>query len=144
MPRASRRQIDKEMQEELQDNFAYLISTLHQSKEIENFFEDFLTREEKTMLAKRLMLHLMLENGYKSSEIAAVLSVSHETIRVHKEIWHRGGETYRKMIRKIAKREKTKEFWQRVEKILKPLEYALESKTNIKSRSKLLNYPWED
>jgi uncharacterized protein YerC len=144
MPRASRREIDKEMQDELRDNFAYLISALHRSKEIENFLEDFLTHEEKTMLSKRLMLHLMLENGYKSSEIEAVLGVSHETIRVHKEIWSRGGEAYRKMIRKIAKREKTKEFWQKVEKILKPLEYAFQAKTNMKARSKLLNYPWEE
>jgi uncharacterized protein YerC len=144
MPRASQRKIDKDMQEELRDNFAYLISALHRSKDIENFLEDFLTQEEKTMLAKRLMLHLMLENGYQSSEIGAVLGVSHETIRVHKEIWSRGGETYRKMIRKIAKREKTKEFWRRVEKILKPLEYALSSKNDMKARAKLYNSPFED
>ena len=143
MPRASRKRIGRNMQDELRDNFAYLISALHRSKDIENFLEDFLTQEEKTMLAKRLMLHLMLENGYKPSEIEAVLGMSRETIRVHKKIWSRGGETYRSMIRKIAKRGKTKEFWQKVEKILKPLEYALQAKNNMKARAKLYN-PWDE
>jgi uncharacterized protein YerC len=143
MPRASRKQVDKDTQEELRDNFAFLISALHKSKDIEQFFEDFLTREEKTMLAKRLMLHLMLENEYTALEIQAVLGMSRDTIRIHKDLWNRGGETHKEMIRKIAKREKTKEFWKKVEKILKPLEHALQAKTNMKARSKLLN-PWDD
>ena len=61
MPRASKRSVDKNLRIELQDNFAYLISSLHKSSDIQQFFETFLTDEEKTMLTKRLMLHLMLE-----------------------------------------------------------------------------------
>ena len=60
MPRASRRPIKENVDEELRENFSSLISSLSDSGEIRKFFEDFLTHEEQVMLSKRLMLHLML------------------------------------------------------------------------------------
>lgn len=139
MPRASRKPIRKEIQEELRDNFAYLISSLYISSEIELFFESFLTAEEKIMLTKRLMIHLMLKNSYEVGEICAVLGVSRETVRTHKGVWLIGNNKYKKIIEKIANRRKTKEFWKKVEKSLKPLEYFLTAKTNMKSRAKLFD-----
>ena len=138
MPRVSRRDVSKTIHGELDDNFAFLISSLSESSEIKQFFQDFLTDEEKTMLTKRLMLHLMLEQGYNQSQIKTVLSMSRETIRVHKRVWERGGTIYKMIIRKIAKREKTKQFWKTVEKILQPLNLALQAKTNMKTRAKLM------
>lgn len=144
MPRASKKGIRKNIETELKDHFSYLISSLNSSKEIENFFQDFLTKEEKVMLAKRLMLHLMIENNYTESKIKAVLGISRETVRTHKNIWERGGETYKKIIGKIAKREKTKEFWEKVGKILEPFELALSSRNDMKARAKLLSGDWMD
>jgi len=143
MPRISKKPVDKNLNKELKDNFSYLISSLSTPLEIEQFFNDFLTSEENTMLSKRLMLHLMLENKYETSQIKAVLGISKETIRVHGYIWKNGGEKYKKTIQKIAKREKTKEFWKKIEKLLKPLELALESKTNMKARAKFATGDWE-
>jgi len=62
---------------------------------------------------------------------------------MYKEKWKNGGEKYKKTIQKIAKREKTKEFWKKIEKLLKPLELALESKTNMKARAKFATGDWE-
>ncbi len=137
MPRVSRRPIRENIKEEIQDNFAYLISSLTSSKDIEQFFVDFLTHEEKVMLSKRLMLHLMLENRYEYSEISTVLGISNETIRTHKNRWLHGGHIYKIIVKKIAKREKTKEFWNKVEEILRPLELAFQAKSNSKARAKL-------
>lgn len=94
------------------------------------------------MLSKRLMLHLMLENGYKSFEIEKVLGISGETVRVHNNIWSKGGETYKKIIRRMAKREKTKIFRRGIEKILKPIDLALNVRTNMKARAKLASGDW--
>ncbi|HVF69900.1 MAG TPA: Trp family transcriptional regulator [Xanthomonadales bacterium] len=137
MPRASKRILNKNIYEELEDHFSFLISSLHSSQDIERFFSDFLTSEEKSMLTKRLMLHLMLENGYTVSHIKAVLNMSRETIRVHQHVWGKGGNTYKVMLQKIAHREKTKEFWKKVEQILRPFDLALQSKTNMKARAKI-------
>lgn len=142
MPRASKRFISKSVNSELKEYFANLISSLNSSKEIEQFFNDFLTIEEKIMLSKRLMLHLMLENRYQNYQIEEVLKVSGETVRVHKNIWEKGGILYKKTIGKIAKKQKNKYFWRKVERILKPLELALESKTNMKSRAKFASGDW--
>ncbi len=144
MPRISRKPVNKNLDKELKDNFAYLISSLSTPLEIEQFFNDFLTSEENMMLSKRLMLHLMLENGYETSQIKAVLGISRETIRVHGHIWKSGGEKYKKTIQKIARREKTKEFWKKIEKLLKPIELVLESKTNMKSRAKFASGNFSD
>lgn len=139
MPRASKRKLNKEINLELTENFSYLISSLQNQKEIEQFFKDFLTKEENLMLAKRLMLHLLLDNKYKSLEIQSILGISKETIRVHKANWEKGGETYKKIINKIVNRRKVKFFLQAIEKKLRPLELALQSKTNMKARAKFLS-----
>ena len=143
MPRVSRRQLSKNIYSELDDHFAFLISSLQNPKDIEDFFDDFLSTEEKTMLTKRLVLHMMIDAGYRISHIHAVLGMSQETIRVHRALFKNGGETYKKTIRKIADRERTKEFWKRVEGILKPVELLLKSKTNMKTRAKLLSRQYD-
>lgn len=130
--------MNENIQIELKDNFAFLISSLSSPRDIQQFFETFLTDEEKTMLTKRLMLHLMLENGYSIVDIAVVLGLSRETVRVHHALWRNGGEVYKSIIARIAKRQKTKEFWESVEKALRPLEYMLQAKSNMRSRAKLL------
>lgn len=142
MPRVSRVPINKNLSKELEDHFATLISSLLDSAEIEHFFQEFLTREEKIMLLKRLMLHLMLENGYKVSEIKSMLGMSKETIRVHKNLWIRGGNIYKNIISKLARKEKTKRFWQKVEKILTPVNLALRAKTDMRARAKFASGQW--
>lgn len=144
MPRASKRFLNKNVHRELQDHFAYLISSLQKSEDIERFFDEFLTREEKLMLSKRLMLHMMLENDYSISHIERVLKMSRETIRYHKHIWEKGGSIYRNIISKIVKRQKTKEFWKKVEEALKPVDLLMKSKTNMKARAKFASGDWYD
>jgi len=139
MPRASRRPVNKSVEEELQDNFSFLISSLTSAKDIQHFFETFLTPEEKVMLTKRLMLHLMVENRYSIDEISSVLSVSKETVYKHRNILLWAGKEYKEIIVKITTRRKVKVFWKKVEELLRPLELALDAKTNMKARAKLLS-----
>lgn len=91
------------------------------------------------MLKKRLLIHMMLEAGYKVSEIQTVAGVSYETTRTHHHAWRRGGIEYKKMLGKLAKRDATKKFWRKVEKILKPIDLALKAKSDMKARAKLAN-----
>lgn len=140
MPRTSKRQLNQKVKIELQDNFAYLISSLNNSNDIQNFFKDFLTDEERMMLSKRLMVHLMLDRGYETQDICSAVGVSKEMVRIHKTNNHIGGPVYKKIISKLVQRKEIKEFWKKVEKSLKPLEYMLTAKTNMKSRAKLFDY----
>lgn len=119
MPRVSKKNIDKDIQDDLGNHFLFLISELQSTKDIKMFLNDFLSDEEKGMLTKRLALHMMLEMGYKMRDIAIVLGVSRETIRMHTHVWSKGGPEYKAVIRRIVKSEKTKKFWEKVENFLK-------------------------
>lgn len=143
MPRASKRPVNEQTSSELQDNFALLISSLTSSRDIRQFFETFLTEEEKIMLTKRLMLHLMLENKYTGTEIAAVLRLSRDTVRIHKLVWDSGGEVYKAIIAKLATKRRTNEFWKNVGKLLRPIEYSLQAKSNMRARAKLISRDYD-
>jgi len=84
MPRVSRVPIAKDVYKDLNDSFVDLISTLKDKSEIKRFLGDFLTREEKLMLEKRLALALMIKQGYRWEEIRQALRVSFTTINLMK------------------------------------------------------------
>lgn len=139
MPRVSRSQLKIEVRKELKENFADLVSSLSKKSDIEDFFSSFLTKEEDLMLTKRLMMHLMLENGYKDSQIHSVLGVSRETIRVHRELWERGGPVYKELLSKLAKKEKTREFLKNLARKLRPLDDFLGAKNDMKARARFIS-----
>ena len=143
MPRASRKPVRKNVDDEIRENFSSLISSLSSSSDIQKFFIDFLTREEQIMLSKRLMLHLMLERGYKNNQIQGVLGISKDTVRTHRAIWERGGTVYKEILRKIAKKAQNREFWEKLEKVFRPLDLALKAKTDMKARAKFATGDWD-
>ncbi|MBI2032778.1 MAG: hypothetical protein HYT09_04010 [Candidatus Levybacteria bacterium] len=143
MPRASRKPINESINQEIKENFSSLISSLQNPQEIQQFFNDFITHEEQLMLGKRLMLHLMLERGYKSGQIESVLGINKDTVRIHRAVWERGSNSYRTVLKKIAKRAEAKLLWKKLEKILKPIDLLLKSKGNIQARAKFVSGDWD-
>lgn len=142
MPRVSRIPLKKGIYEEINEHFSYLIASMKSANDIDHFFRVFLTEEERTMLSKRLMLHLLLETGRTGGQIAAILHVSKETIRVHRHVWKSGDELYKNIIKQIAQRKRLKEFWRKVEKVFTPIELALRAKTDMRARAKLASGDW--
>lgn len=144
MPRVSKVKLRKIIDEEAKDNFSFLVSSLRNPSEIEHFFQEFLTQEEKLMLAKRLMLHLMLANRNSTTEMSSILNVSRETIRVHKQLWFHAGNLYKNIIAGLANRKRTKDFWKKIERMLTPLDLALRSGSDMKARAKFASGDWSD
>lgn len=142
MGRVSKSKLHEQQLREITDHFSYLISSLHASSEIENFFSDFLTKEEKVMLAKRLVLFMMIKRGYSPSAIQSALHMSYETVRNYTNQLSYKNQQFQKTIERLMKREKTKEFWKRVEKLLKPLDLAMKARTDMKARAKLASGDW--
>lgn len=137
MPRASRKIISKDLDSELNQNFSYLIASLKDSKEIDNFLKDFLTKEEKKMIPKRLMLHLMLFNNIPDSEIKASLGMSNETIRTYKNNWDSLSREYKQIINKISKRKNINDLLKNLDKKTDKLQNFLKAKSSMKARSKV-------
>lgn len=142
MTRISKYKLRQKDLEVLTDHFSYLISSLTDSTEIENFFTEFFTKEEKIMLAKRLVLFMMLKKDYPPSVIQSALHISYETVRTYSMQLSSKNDLFQKTIDKLIKREKSKEFWSKIEKLLKPLNLALRAKTDMKARAKLASGDW--
>lgn len=139
MPRISRSKLDKTNLQEITDHFSYLISSLTQAKDIEKFFVDFLTKEEKIMLAKRLVLFMMIKKGYESVVIQQALQMSYETVRTYSNQLSGKNNVFLSVVDKMLSRQKTKEFWRKLDRVLKPIELALNSKRNMKARAKFIS-----
>ena len=137
MPRASRKTISKDLNNELNQNFSFLVSSLRDPKEIDTFLKDFLTKEEKKMIPKRLMLHLMLFNNIDDSKISAHLGVSYETIRTHRNSWDSFSNEYKEIVSKISRRKNTKDLLRKLDKKMEKLDSFMKAKSNMRVRSKV-------
>ncbi|MEK9176372.1 MAG: Trp family transcriptional regulator [Patescibacteria group bacterium] len=137
MGRVSKKVIDKKLLDQLEDQFSFLIGSLKNRDEINDFMNEFLTKEEKIMLGKRLILYMMLYKGMTSKQIHNSLGMSLETIHWYKQIYDSKSQIFIKNIEKLIGRERSKEMWAEIERILEPVSLALDSKTNMKARSKL-------
>ena len=137
MPRASRKLINKDLDDELNENLMILISSLRASQEINHFFASFLTKEEKKMIPKRLMLHLMLINNIPDSKISSHLGMSYETIRTHKNNLDSLSNEYKEILAKISRRKSTRDLFRKIDKKIGKLDSFLKAKSNMRERSKV-------
>lgn len=139
MTRVSKRQLPSSELARLGDLLNSCIIRLNTKQKSELFLSDFLTNEEKIMLAKRLVIFIMLSQKYDTKVIQSALKVSYETIRIYKMQLKSKSKEFTETIDSLTKQENTKELLKAVNKILHPLELALQSKTNTKARAKLYN-----
>ena len=137
MGRVSKRKINKDLERELEEQLSFIIVSLTEKDEVSIFLDEFLTKEEKLMLGKRLILYMLLYKGLTNTQINAALSISHETTRLYRELFEKKPEVFRKMLERLISREKARELWKKIAKILEPVKLALEAKTNMRSRAKL-------
>ncbi|MBI2442315.1 MAG: hypothetical protein HYV40_00210 [Candidatus Levybacteria bacterium] len=144
MGRVSKRKINVELQKELDEQLNTLIVSFSGKDEIHQFLGEFLTQEERTMLGKRLVLYMMLQKGFRSSEIQNSLSISLETVRSHKYLLENKRAPFIRKIQKLIKLEKNRQFWKKIEKAFEPLDLALRSKTDMRARAKFLQGAFDE
>ena len=63
--------------------------------------------------------------------------MSYETIRWYKAMFIHKPQLFKKNVEKLIAREKSQEFWQKIEKILEPFELVMKAKTDMRARAKL-------
>jgi uncharacterized protein YerC len=144
MSRLSRKKVHIDVQKELEEQLASIIASLYDQKEIGIFLNEFFTQEEKIMLGKRLVLYMLLAKGIYSEDIHATLGVTYDTIRLYKLQLATKPEPFRKSINKLVQKKKTKELWKKIDKILTPLELAIQARSNMKARAKIAQGAWFD
>ena len=80
MPRVSPRPLKKEIEKEITANLDWTFSQLKSEPVAKDFLEDFLTAEERLMLAKRLAVIYLLKEGFSYGKIAEALKITPVTI----------------------------------------------------------------
>src|SRR5579864_5286067 len=91
MPQVSRRTLSKPIEKKMFAIFFKSLARLSNPLEIEQFLFDLLGPVERTMLAKRLAIAVLLAKGYRYESIKEALKVSQETIaRVAMSLTYKG------------------------------------------------------
>ncbi|MCW9054580.1 MAG: helix-turn-helix domain-containing protein [Candidatus Pacebacteria bacterium] len=78
MPHVSKKDIDERITQKLDQHFTHLLRNSGSRTRVD-IFNELLTETERTMLAKRLGMLLLIRKGYSSYKISQVLGVSPST-----------------------------------------------------------------
>ena len=133
MPRASKQWLENSVWNQIHKTLAEVLASCDE-KELRKFLAEFLTNEEKTMLAKRLTLYIMLLSDYSDAEIKEVLKMSYETIRATKGLLENKSQKFKDGLEGWVKKP-NKEI--STNRLLKFIELALAAKGDMKARAKL-------
>mgnify|MGYP001091227409 CR=1 FL=1 len=114
MAQVSKYPISKAVYERILDVFFKTLIEIRTKSEANQFINDFLTPTEQIMLSKRLAIAFLLEKEYDFRSISKILRVSLTTIASVNLIRKYGGRGYQKMIGKLLREEKVKDFLSQV------------------------------
>lgn len=110
MAQVSKYPIPKEVADRIFEIFLDAFVKLRDRREAEQFLTSLLTPTEKIVLAKRLAIAFLLEKGYDYETIKKVLRVSSPTIASVKLVKNYMGEGYERIIGRILRDQKIKNF----------------------------------
>src|SRR3990167_4495546 len=118
MPQVSKRVLSKDIEEKMFKLFFEAFAYLSNPSEIQQFFLDLLGPVERTMLAKRLAIAVLLARDYSYEDIKQTLRVSSETIaRVNIALNNSEGG-YKIVVNKILQDRAMTEFWEKIDDTL--------------------------
>ena len=130
----SKRKIDPKIESVLSDQLLSFIAAAQTKREAATLATELLTETERTMLAKRLAVVVMLERGYSFQEVERSLKVTPQTVA---RIWKKRKEDAYQKICKYA-RNYTSHF-KRGDRFLQVLEDWLTVSGAIKKKYRLIH-----
>lgn len=111
MVQISQKYLSKNLENKLFELFFDSLAHLSNCSDIEKFLFSLISPFERTMLAKRLGIAVLLTKGYTQEEIRNILKVSNETVsRVNMALNYRG-DGYKMVIKKAMQKEQFKELF---------------------------------
>lgn len=118
MPQISKRFLDRKVEKKIKSLLPRCVSRCRDIQIASDFIDDLLTGTEKTMIAKRIAIALMLLKEYSVSQIEDTLKVSRTTVYTVATWLQLKGTGYRSLLQKIIKEDKEQEdehkqaFWE--------------------------------
>ena len=118
MTQVSRFPLRKEIEERIYDVFLESIGMVRSRSEVVSLIDDLLSPTEKTMLAKRLSIALLLAKNYDQRTISKTLKVGLETVNKVNRSMRSGKGGYQMVSGNIIRNEKFQEFIQKIDNFI--------------------------
>ena len=110
MPQVSRRKLNKEVANKIFETLLEAVSQMRSKSEVSMFINDLLSPVERTMIAKRLAIAVLLLKRWDYPSIKDFLKVSNATVsKVSLIIQVNRG--YKEVVDKLTRTEAGKDFW---------------------------------
>lgn len=103
MPKVSRNKLEAKIYEAILGYLVGILTSLTAKEEINDLIDGLFTRTERLMLAKRLAIAALLEQGVSYKEISKTLKVSSVTIGFVKNSIMKNNRSYDSLIKSIQK-----------------------------------------
>lgn len=117
MAQVSRVPLRKEISRRVFEIFLETIADLKKPQEVGEFIDEFLSDTERTVLAKRLSIAVLLAKGYDYDSIRQILKVSPPTIAAVNNAMRKKGHGYQRVLARILAAEETRQLWLDIEEI---------------------------
>ena len=111
MMQISQKYLPKKLEIKLFEIFFDSLAGLSNRSDIEKFLLSLISPFEKTMLAKRLGIAILLTRGYNQEEIRKILKVSQETVSRVNMVLNYRGDGYKMVIKKTLQKEQFEELF---------------------------------
>lgn len=121
MAQVSRNPLARGLQEQMHKLFHKVLAELGTEMEISEFLDDLLTPTEKVMLAKRLAIAFLLDQGYDQRTIHTIMKVSVSTVNSVNFWLKYKGAGYRKVIGRIRKEQSIEDFMSQIDDRLRQM-----------------------
>jgi len=110
MPHVSFRKLSKKIEDELISNLKLVFRKINKEDEMSKFFLSLLSSTEQLMLAKRLAIIVLLQEGISEAKIADSLNVTRITVEKMRLFLETKGDGFRIALRKLDEEKRLKEF----------------------------------
>ncbi len=118
MTHVSKNPIKRDVYDDITESFIWTLTDIKSPDLMKIFINDFFTKTEKLMLAKRLTIALLVFKGYETEIICQVLHVSTATVYRIKVMLENGGVGIKTALNKMVTHEKMQAFWEKIDRVI--------------------------
>ncbi len=110
MPLVSKNKLPKRTETELLKNLNLVLTKIQSSDDMVVFLEALLTDTEKLMLAKRIAVIVLLEEGLPDSQIASILHLTRMTVLKMRYFYESRGRGLKIAVKKLDEQNQLENF----------------------------------
>lgn len=121
MTQVSKHQLQPEMSALIYKEFCGFVGKVPSGAEIQEFFNDFLTSTEQTMLSKRFMIMVLLMRGHSVEQVKDTLFVSNSAVMGVSSWLKNATQSTKKGLNRLNKEKDWEVFFDQIEAVLDKL-----------------------